>query len=293
MLELVLVSELKNSLTSSGGENIGVMDMASALKSKVRGLCTARKENHSLWVYRPNDTYALGWITYADLMDNGDGNDRYSVFSPNILNGKYSFGNREHMSSALSMSKAVKNAERYLRPLNLEQVIRQVHRDFRTKLSEVSSSMGANLVALSSPLRTGFFSTSTYKDVPPNALQLELKHLLQTDYVFIDKELEETLHKTFAEKDEWEESKGLLDTDHMFIEAYQSVGGSQFFRGYNKVARYGASQDLTQHFCYDQEELPEHIKGAISVLSMVDVGQYVVGVGYRASGNMFYIKSGS
>ena len=41
---------------------------------------------------------------------------------------------------------------------------------------------------------------------------------------------------------------------------------------------------------YTQEELPENLLGAVSVLSMVEEDQYVAGVGYRAGENMFYIK---
>jgi hypothetical protein len=41
---------------------------------------------------------------------------------------------------------------------------------------------------------------------------------------------------------------------------------------------------------YTQEELPENLLGAMSVLSMVEEDQYVAGVGYRAGANMFYIK---
>jgi len=291
MLELILVSELSKEPPSTGSENIGVMDMANDLKDKVRGLCTARKDHQSLWVYRPQDTYVMGWICYTDHMTGGDGEKRYSVFSPNITNGKYNWGDREHMSSALHRAKAVKNAEKYLRPLTLPQTMRLVHSEFKHKLNTASQNMGTELRVLASELRTGFFDRSSLRNTPTNALQNELNNILQSDYVFVDKELEQTLHKTFAARDEYEEGRKLTDVNHTFIEAYQ-MGGRQCFRGYDNVKNYAHfSRDSEDEMLrYTQEDLPEHLMGAISVLSMVDAGQYVVGVGYRAGSNMFYVK---
>jgi len=291
MLNLILVSELIKQPPSTGSENIGVMDMASDLKGKVRGLRTARKDEASLWVYRPQDTYAMGWISYSDHMTGGDGEKRYSVFSPNISNGKYNWGDREHMSSALHRAKAVKNAERYLRPLTLPQTMQLVHSEFKHKLNTASQSMGLELRVLASELRTGFFDRASFRPTAPNALQNELKHLLHSDYVFVDKELEDLLHKTFAAREEYEEGRKLTDVKHTFIEAYQ-MGGRQYFRGYDNVKNYFSISHCDDYevLRYTQEDLPERIAGAVSVLSMVNAGQYVVGVGYRAGSNMFYAK---
>ena len=65
------------------------------------------------------------------------------------------------------------------------------------------------------------------------------------------------------------------------------------FRGYNKVPEFRSIRNAeftNTAFSCTQEELPEHLLGAVSVLSMVDQGQYVEGVGYRAADNMFYVK---
>ena len=290
MLDLILVSELSKEPPSTGSENIGVMDMANDLKDKVRGLCTARKDHQSLWVYRPQDTYVMGWICYTDHMTGGDGEKRYSVFSPNIDNGKYNWGDRQNMSSALHRAKAVNNAEKYLRPLTLPQTIRLVQGEFKSKLRHSAADMGTELWALANELRTGFFERGSRQ---PNALQNELQHLLHSDYVFLDKELEQTIHKVFAAREEHEEGRKLTDGNHTFIEAYQ-VGGRQCFRGYDDVKNYAhfspVKTEGAEMLRYTQEDLPEYLMGAISVLSMVDVGQYVVGVGYKAGNNMFYVK---
>ena len=185
MLELMLVSELDKEEQSTGGENFGVMDMAYELKEKVRGLRTARKSPTSLWVYRPQDTYAMGWITYDNLMDMGGADQRYSVFSPNIMNNKYKWGDREHMASALSRAKAVKNAEKYLRPLTVVQTLSQVQEGFKQNLNKASQEMGKELRRLAFELREGFFE-QTFRNNPPSAVENELKYLLDSGYVFIN-----------------------------------------------------------------------------------------------------------
>ena len=296
MLDLMLVSEISKLPPCTGNESFGVMDMAFDLKLKVRGLRTVQKDQdwrkNELWVYRPQDTYAMGWICYADHMTGGDGENRYSVFSPNISNGKYTHGDREYMSSALNRDTAVKNAAKYLRPLTLQQTVRLVQKEFKHKLNTAAQQMGTELRGLTSELRDGFFDRSSLRNMPPNALQNELNRIMQSDYVFVDKELEQKIRATFAAREEYEEGRKLTDVDHTFIEAYQ-LGGRQCFRAYDKVKNY--SHFSRDNSCegmlrYTQEDLPEHLKGPISVLSMVDVGQYVVGVGYRAGSNMFYVK---
>jgi hypothetical protein len=160
MLDLMLVSEISKLPPCTGNESFGVMDMAFDLKLKVRGLRTVQKDQdwrkNELWVYRPQDTYAMGWICYADHMTGGDGENRYSVFSPNISNGKYTHGDRGYMSSALNRDTAVKNAAKYLRPLTLQQTVRLVQKEFKHKLNTAAQQMGTELRGLTSELRDGF-----------------------------------------------------------------------------------------------------------------------------------------
>tara|TARA_R110000787_G_scaffold4066_3_gene15815 strand:+ start:1486 stop:2364 length:879 start_codon:yes stop_codon:yes gene_type:complete len=290
MLHLELVQSIKDN-ENLGDENFGVLDMASDLKDAVRGLHTARKCGSSMYVYRPQDTYVMGWICYADHMDAGDGEKRYSVFSPNIQNSKYQNGEREHMSSTLHRAKGVKNAMKHLRPLTALQVLGQTKSGFYDKLSEVRATATLAYSKAADPVRQTLFPSNTYLMQRTNPVQDELRALIDSGHKFINKILEAELRVAFSALDELADSKQLTDRKHTFVEAY-TVGDSTRFRGFpnvdNNVTLYGV--DGSTAFDYAQEELPESIVGGISVLSMVQVGHYVAGVGIKHADNMFYLS---
>lgn len=286
MLKLNLVKQIEAVDPSTISMNFGVMNMAQDLKNLVRGIKTAPKDGLSMWVYRPHDTYPMGYISYGS-----DDTKRYSVFTPNISNGKYKHGNRIFMASTLSRDKAVKNAAKYLRPLSPTQVLERVQGQFVDKRYSVRGDTERAAQQEMRKVRTDLFSSGT--EAP---LMTELKRILQSGYAFIDKELEVNFRRSVQV---WEE-RGANKTDNAFsfVEIVQQAGQTMF-RGYHKVPEFRSINSYSAlyntefartEFSYTQEELPEHLLGAISVLSMLDEGQYVSGVGYRAADNMFYVK---
>ncbi len=101
------------------------------------------------------------------------------------------------------------------------------------------------------------------------------------------------LIEAFEAVKELHDGRDIHDRDHTFIEVIQAQGAN-LYRGFKRV---GQSYSLFRHddsadnkIAYTQEQLPENLLGAMSVLSMVEENQYVAGVGYRAGANMFYIK---
>ena len=290
MLNLELVQSIKDN-ENLGDENFGVLDMASDLKDAVRGLHTARRCGSSMYVYRPQDTYVMGWICYADHSTTGYGEKRYSVFSPNIQNRKYQDGERKHMSSTLHRAKGVKNAMKHLRPLTALQVLGQTKSGFYDKLVRVKDTATLAYHKAADPVSQPPFPSNTYLMERPNAIQDELRAMINSDYKFINKGLEAELRVAFSALEELTDSRKLTDRKHTFVEAY-TVGGDTRFRGFpnvsNHVTLYGIDESTA--FDYAQEELPESIVGGISVLSMVQVGHYVAGVGIKHADNMFYLS---
>lgn len=270
--------------------NFGVVDFANDLKKVMRGIEVAPKSTESMWVYRPQDTFAMGFIAYADFMDNGDGEKRYSVFSPNITNNKYQHGERQHISSALHRDKAVKNAAKHLRPLTTEQVLAQVQSEFVSKVYDAASQTRADAQRVVNDFnRNSLFDINSYRAPNKTPLYYELKHMIDSGYSFLDKDLEVNLRAAFTAFDDYEASKQVSAKHHTFVEAYQS-GDQTRFRGFYDVEDQRVRINKGDMFNYAQDELPEHLAGGISVLSMVDVGQYVNGVGHRSAANIFYVK---
>lgn len=288
-LYLTTVESIKKE-TSITDVNFGVMDFAHDLKKVMRGIEVAPKSTESMWVYRPQDTFAMGYIAYADFMDNGDGERRYSVFSPNIINNKYQHGERQHISSALRRDKAVKNAAKHLRPLTAEQVLKQVQSEFVSKAYEIASETRAEVQRVVNDFNRGsLFDVNSYRTPTRSPLYNELKHMVDSGHSFLDKDLEANLRAAFVAMDDFEESKQINAKLHTFVEAYQ-FGDQARFRGFYDVENARLAATKGEAFDYAQGELPEHLAGGISVLSMVDVGQYVMGVGHRAAANIFYVK---
>lgn len=294
-LDLCLVRDLeKRKHREDITPNLDVQFMADALTKKVRGYKTAPKigsDNDSIWVYRPQDTYAMGWITYADVFETSNSYEcRHAVFSPNVHNGKYSYGEKTHMASALHFNKGLLNACKYLRPLNITQVLQQVQRPFCRGVSRSLDEVKTKVHKITNKIDTNVFGRTRLDTAP---LKNELANILKSDYEFLDKELEVQLTEAFQATKDLHDSRDIHDIDHTFIEAVQSQGANL----YRVVKKVGQSFSLFRHddsaenkTTYTQEQLPARLLGAMSVLSMVDEDQYVAGVGYRAGENMFYIK---
>jgi len=276
--------------------NIGTQDMAHEFTQKVRGISVAPRTVDSMWVYRPQDTYAMGYIGYCQVHENYRPNrdsQRYAVFSPNIHNGKFNYGAKQHMASALHRAKGVANAAKHLRPLTTKQVLEFTQSDFVSALYDAKSAARSQVAKATQQIDCKLFPLERYRKADVTPLQDELERILHSGYVFVDKELEAQLHAGFAAISEYEENKKLHEAKHTFIEVIEAHGGNTF-RGYAEVdddrSLYRMADTKENLFYFSQEELPERLMGAMSVLSMVEVGIYVSGVGYRAANNMFYVR---
>ena len=213
--------------------NFGTMDMAHELTQKVRGIEVAPRSTDSMWVYRPQDTYAMGYIGYCQVYNQ---EQRYAVFSPNIHNGKYNYGEKQHMASALHRPKGVANAAKHLRPLTTKQVLEFTQGDFVSALYDAKSTARNQVIGLRSRSTTNCFPWNATAKADTTPLQDELQRILNSDYVFVDKELEAQLHAAFTAVAEHEDSKKLHEAKHTFIEVIESHGRNTF-RGYAEVDR--------------------------------------------------------
>ena len=283
---------------SNGQQPMGLLDFAHKLTQQMKGYKVSVSEMHNmLYVYREGDNYVMGIIGYGDFQTSGDGNDRYAVWSPNIKNMKYSHGLQQNMSLALKQDKAVKNAMKYIRPLTVEQTMKLSLRQCHRAAQEVVSKIRDNTGELRRELVNNFFDTSTYSAPKPNPLQRELKHLVESGYEFLDKDLGDKLHKMFGGLKELEAARQVVDNTFTFVEAIVSPTGRQMFRVHTDVdasTHYSITRSVSElpdnTSVYDQHNLPDELAGKLSVLSMLELEGYVEGVGYRAADNVFYVR---
>ena len=283
---------------SNGQQPMGLLDFAHKLTQQMKGYKVSVSEMHNmLYVYREGDNYVMGIIGYGDFQTSGDGNDRYAVWSPNIKNMKYGYGLQQNMSLALKQDKAVKNAMKYIRPLTVEQTMKLSLRQCHRAAQEVVSKIRDNTGEIRRELVNNFFDTSTYSAPRPNPLQRELKHLVESGYQFLDKDLGDTLHKMFDGLKELEAARQVVDNTFTFVEAIVSPTGRQMFRVHTNIdasTPYPFTTSVSElpdnTSVYDQHNLPDELAGKLSVLSMLELEGYVEGVGYRAADNVFYVR---
>ena len=290
-IELKQVSHIEAS-TDAFSKPIGLDDFQHEISKKMKNVKFKERDTKTLWAYREGDNYAMGYIGFGDFRDNSyEGEHLYTVWSPNVYNGRYGGGAQMHMVQAKHMKKGVSNALKYLRPLSVGQTVKMSKNDCRRKANEVVHE-ASNEFSHSAELIKKNFLTSHGED---NALQKELKHMVETGYEFLDKTLGEQLRKAFAALKELELARSANKDTFIFVEALKTVTGRQTFRVATDVdvSRYGdvSSEELQDKISvYTQEELPEELAGKLSVLSMLDIDGYVEGVGYRAAESVFYLR---
>ena len=282
---------------SNGQQPIGLMNFAHEITQQMKGYKTAISDkgspNNMMYVYREGDNYIMGIIGYGDFQTSGDGNDRYAVWSPNIKNMKYGYGLQQNMSLALKQDKAVKNAMKYIRPLTVEQTMKLSLRNCAHAAQDVVAKIRDNTGEIRRELVNNFLDTSTYSAPRPNPLQQELKHLVESGYQFLDKDLGDTLHKMFGGLKELEAARQIVDNTFTFVEAVVSPTGRQVFRVHTDIdasTHYSFTMLPDNTSVYDQHNLPDELAGKLSVLSMLESEGYVEGVGYRAADNVFYVR---
>lgn len=287
-MDYKLVSELQ------GGSAIDpqVEEFAQAVCNKIRGYKYAYRDERTAWIYRDGDTFTMGYVGFGDFMDGGDGDKRYGVFSPNIQNGKYGYGERQNMAQATKMTKALSNAAKYLRPLTMREVVGMTERGVREKAREVVQSVRKSVASIKDEVVDGlFYIPDRVTALKTNALQAELKHLVDTGYEFIDPRVGEQLRKVFGALEELSESRSTNEPVFTIVEATKSVTGAQKFRVMKDVQlSWNWSHQEVEMDTFSQDELPEELARKLAVMSMVDKDQYVEGVGYKYCDTLYYVR---
>ena len=288
-LRIELMSEIRKD-THAYDHPVGLMDFAHEVEQKTKYL-TYPKDHHSKWVYRESDSFPMGYISFKDTRDHkaSDDDPKYLVYSPNIHNGKYSYGDRMHMAQATTKEKAVKNAVTYLRALTVPQVVEITKDTCRRKAASQTDDLRNDVRKKADSVLEDMFST--YKYDKPNALQVELRYMVESGHEFVNKELGQQLKEIFTGFDEFKEARENNSDSFLFVEAYQSFGQNKFRCAPVDLSGYGDEAVKRElQTIRGEDDLPEDIKGKLAVLGMVDVEHYVDGVGYRAAENIFYLR---
>jgi len=247
---------------------------------------TIVRTGNSAWVYYDNDPYCCAWVGYGDFRRGGKGTRTYTVCSRLIANCKYSDYNPQyHMSMTTKLETAVKNAKRYISPLNVADMAAMSSKNAARSFRDVSSNANHEMRKMGNRLFQHDGISSNY-----SPMETELKNLLTLGHEFVDKELQAGLVDFFAQKDETKTLDARSDNG-VFI--YTTVRrGEQQCAVLQVDGLSNYTPDVHPQSCvqwYTPQTLPEDMMGKFSMLQLVNDCHYVDGVGYRVSDRMCFL----
>ena len=253
-------------------------------RRKVGTFATGREDER--WVYMPGEPYPMGWVGYGDYQYAGPGEDMFIVCSRKIFNGKYTHGDQHHMRMSRATGPAVRNAKRYLQNYRPSEMAEVRVGDLRSEIRDVGDKLDKQLTV--DARAAGVFGDLTSDPGEGTAtLMTELRHLANTGHEFVNAAYGVKLRAMLTSLEEQSMGKG-QQLNMSFVSVRQRLGVQSF-----DVVDVDGAQDwnikVAQESTRYTDNLPEDILGKMSVLSMLENGKYVGGVGYRISDSMFYV----
>ncbi len=307
-----LVSELPNDFSSEltiEKRTSELHEFMRQVKRGMRGVKFAPRTTESMWVFYPNDLYALGWIAFADYRESGDMGDCYVVGSRNITNDKYAIYNDQHrMKMSSNLGVAVKNALKHLRPWSIAEIALSVHSSTKTAIDHAKRRLNEPLFDLHKKI----FDEATYTVAQCHILasyKQELLAFAERDADFVDQNLKSNLLEFIKVRKEVEE---LNDPDDMsrgdtkyrvniFVYVHEDTHGRQRVSTIPCVLsnrRADSHSFITSevHTYFSESEVPEDIMSKLAVLQLnqrTPEGDlnYVVNVGVNHGNGCFHVST--
>lgn len=276
----------KQQAGQTDGPCFAVMGLRDKIKQSVRGLQFIERNKNSLYIYRDDCPFVLGWIGYGDYRQKGSGSrEMFVVYTRTINNGKYNMRNVQHyMKMSASIDTALKNVKRYIRPYSPSELAKINMSDVAGSILDTSSEVEQRL----RDIQEGIVDVRSYGDNSQSRLFTELKHLLTTNHTFVDPSFGTALADYFQVAEEAKQYKG-RSMPMWFVRVYERLDTQMF-----EVVSIDNAENFFPNIgdeqrTYNADTLPEDIMGKLSVLSILDDNQYVDDVGYRAGEGMFYV----
>lgn len=235
------------------------------------------------------DSYPLdiGRINYTDNSARKKDKDikTYGIYSRKISNAKYAYHREQHnMVMASDLKKAMKNVSKYFMPFSTKELAQAFYEPLYNDIAKQGNKLEQELRSKADP-------------IVHNHLELlkEIYWLKQRGVEFsspkfreVAENVEDIIDRYVAEQNR---SVGAI-----FVRIY-NVGGEPYFstQGAIEIKKNYSQLCGTEEWKIEGkpvEEMPEDIKGAVAVLSILNNGQYVNDVGVKVDNNHFWIQRG-
>jgi hypothetical protein len=286
------VSELNDNQRAyilGGDTPNGLKRFAEALLHKMPRLkVTQVAANTKLWVYHPDETYMRGYIGYGDFRQDPETRvDTYWVFSRNIQNNRYNWGDGQYMRNSKKLDKAVQIAAMALSPWTMEEIGKMTWDDMR----EARSKENDRLIDESRDIIKPYLdNTYSHRMEGFKTLLDELENLVAegnrgSPYKWLNDSFGGDLRKYFELR---RKNNSILNrTDYDMVMAW--VERNELQTATMDSNDSWGYREGSGHKTYPLDDIPEDLMGKMSVLHNVDQETYIPDVGVRVAEGVYYV----
>lgn len=236
-------------------------------------------------VYLDEFPFDLGRINFKDNGARKKGIYTYGIYSRKIANAKYAYHrDQHHMVTATDLKKAIKKVSQYFIPFSTKELAQAFYEPLKNDVAKLGNALEREMRTKADPIvhnhhellqeiywlkqRGVEFSSPKFRDVAEN--------------------VEDIITRYEAEQNR---SIGAI-----FVRFYE-IGGETYFstQGAIEIKKHHDQLQGTEEWKIEGkpvEEMPEDIKGAVAVLSILNNGQYVASVGVKVDAKHFWIERG-
>ena len=256
------------------------------------------RDSRSYWLYRDDCPYILGWIGYGDYRDGGDGTPMYVVQARTIVNGKYNpYSSQYFMKMSTNVDVALRNAKKFIRMMSPQELAAIHMQDASDAVDSVVEAAGNQFTEI----RKKVIDVVGHSLLPNEGSTLlnELRHLMNSNHEFIDASFSDNLATFFAKQDELVRLRNRI-VPMWFIRVYDrmeqqvfdviDIDKAKYSTSVHIIASRPANIKISDDVSrYTADNLPEEIMQKLSVLNILQAGDYVDDVGFSAGEGMFYV----
>jgi hypothetical protein len=214
----------------------------------------------------------------------------YVVQARTIVNGKYAEYSKQYfMKMSTNFDVAVRNAKKFIRMMSPQELAGTRLRDASNAVDGVVEVAKGEFTEIRNKVIDVEQSLYSSRTNEGSTLLNELRHLMNSNYEFIDAMFGEQLTDFFAKQDELNRLKGRT-VPMWFVRVYERMDQQMFdvIDIDNAESNYNVeiSDDVKR---YTSDTLPEDIMQKLSVLNILQANDYVDDVGFSAGEGMFYV----
>jgi len=232
----------------------------------------------AVYFYHKDSPYNSGVIGYGNFRYNNSGEDAYVIFSRKIQNRKYHHGAEQNMFMSKDIKVVRRHAAKYLREWEISEVAELNQYNLRNHWDK-------SMNTLTTVIREKYSNLIGDNHV----LMSELRALRDQNHTYVNAEFSSKVDELLEVVGErWEKQRERSPNIIAVVIQPRTSGNMYHAVNYNNITERNKAW-IGRGVPYDDNTLPEHIRGKLAVLSMCEYDQWVDNVGYKVSDKVFFV----